>query len=90
LKGSIRNSSFPATARQSTQAREAIAFTRDYISIRSERDGDGGKGLTISTRLRKTDWSKIPGHAAFAANTAATPTRIYLELEQSQFKADKP
>ena len=38
----------------------------------------------------KTDWSKYRDMPAFAANNRGNAYRIYLELEQSQFKADKP
>jgi hypothetical protein len=36
------------------------------------------------------DWSKYRDMPAFAANNRGNAYRIYLELEQSQFKADKP
>ena len=36
------------------------------------------------------DWSKYRDMPAFASNNRGNAYRIYLELEQSQFKADKP
>ena len=44
-KSSTRNSSFPAMAGRRREAKQAIAFTRDYIQYVRERDGGGGAEL---------------------------------------------
>ena len=41
-------------------------------------------------RLGEADWSKYLDMPAFSSNNRGNAYRIYLELEQSQFKADKP
>jgi hypothetical protein len=38
----------------------------------------------------QADWSKYRDMPAFASNNRGNAYRIFLELEQSQFKADKP
>ena len=37
----------------------------------------------------RTDWSTYRGMPAFPASNRGNAYRIYLELEQSRFKADK-
>jgi hypothetical protein len=38
----------------------------------------------------RTDWSKYKDMPAFEANNRGNAYRIFLEMEQAQFKADKP
>ncbi|MHB8271370.1 MBL fold metallo-hydrolase [Bradyrhizobium sp.] len=81
----------PGHGKASTQAREAIAFTRDYIQYVRSAMGTAVRDWTdFDAAYEKTDWSKYRDMPAFAANNRGNAYRIYLELEQSQFKADKP
>ena len=89
-KSSIRNSSFPATAgrrRRPNRRSPSPAITFNMCEARWRRRCRTGP---ISTwPMRRTDWSKYRDMPAFAANNRGNAYRIYLELEQSQFKADK-
>jgi len=38
----------------------------------------------------RTDWSKYKDLPAFDANNRGNAYRIYLEMEQAQFKSNKP
>jgi len=38
----------------------------------------------------QADWSKYSDMPAFSSNNRGNAYRIFLELEQSRFKADKP
>jgi glyoxylase-like metal-dependent hydrolase (beta-lactamase superfamily II) len=80
----------PGHGKASTQAKEAIAFTRDYIQfVRSAMTNAVQDWTDFDVAYEKTDWSKYRDMPAFAANNRGNAYRIYLELEQSQFKADK-
>jgi glyoxylase-like metal-dependent hydrolase (beta-lactamase superfamily II) len=80
----------PGHGKASTQAKEAIAFTRDYIqTVRSAMTTAVQEWTDFDAAYEKTDWSKYRDMPAFAANNRGNAYRIYLELEQSQFKADK-
>ncbi len=81
----------PGHGRPSTGAKDAIAFTRDYITyVRAAM----GKAVTdwveFDTVYDHTDWSKYKNMPAFDVNNRGNAYRVYLELEQSQFKDDKP
>jgi glyoxylase-like metal-dependent hydrolase (beta-lactamase superfamily II) len=81
----------PGHGQPSTDAKDAIAFTRDYITyVRAAM----GKAATdwddFDAAYAHTDWSKYKNMPAFDANNRGNAYRIYLELEQSQFKDDKP
>jgi glyoxylase-like metal-dependent hydrolase (beta-lactamase superfamily II) len=81
----------PGHGKASTQAKEAIAFTRDYIQyVRSVMAAAVKDWTDFDAAYERTDWSKYRDMPAFAANNRGNAYRIYLELEQSQFKADKP
>ena len=81
----------PGHGKASTQAREAIAFTHDYIQdVRSVMAKAVENWADFDVAYEATDWSKYRDMPAFAANNRGNAYRIYLELEQSQFKADKP
>jgi hypothetical protein len=45
--------------------------------------------VDFDVAYNRTDWSKYKDMPAFAANNRGNAYRIFLELEQSQFKADK-
>jgi glyoxylase-like metal-dependent hydrolase (beta-lactamase superfamily II) len=80
----------PGHGKASTAAREAIAFTGDYIQfVRSAMNVAVQDWTEFDAAYDKTDWSKYRDMPAFAANNRGNAYRIYLELEQSQFKADK-
>src|SRR4051794_36405195 len=80
----------PGHGKASTAAKEAIAFTRDYIQfVRSAMTVAVQDWTEFDAAYEKTDWSKYRDMPAFAANNRGNAYRIYLELEQSQFKADK-
>jgi glyoxylase-like metal-dependent hydrolase (beta-lactamase superfamily II) len=81
----------PGHGKASTAAKEAIAFTRDYIqTVRSAMAAAVQDWTDFDVAYEKTDWSKYRDMPAFAANNRGNAYRIYLELEQSQFKTDKP
>jgi glyoxylase-like metal-dependent hydrolase (beta-lactamase superfamily II) len=80
----------PGHGKASTRAKEAIAFTRDYIQyVRSVMTRAVQDWTDFDMAYEATDWSKYRDMPAFAANNRGNAYRIYLELEQSQFKADK-
>jgi glyoxylase-like metal-dependent hydrolase (beta-lactamase superfamily II) len=81
----------PGHGRTSTEARQAIAFTRDYIQYLRDRMTAAVQNWTdFDVAYRETDWSKYRDLPAFTSNNRGNAYRIYLELEQSQFKTDKP
>ena len=81
----------PGHGRTSTEARQAIAFTRDYIQyVRSTMAAAVQNWTDFDVAYDQADWSKYKDMPAFASNNRGNAYRIYLELEQSQFKADKP
>jgi glyoxylase-like metal-dependent hydrolase (beta-lactamase superfamily II) len=80
----------PGHGKASTQAKEAIAFTRDYIQyVRNAMTKAVQDWTDFDVAYDQTDWSRYRDMPAFAANNRGNAYRIYLELEQSQFKADK-
>ena len=81
----------PGHGRTSTQAQQAIAFTRDYIQYLRDRMTAAVQNWTdFDVAYGEADWSKYRDMPAFASNNRGNAYRIYLELEQSQFRADKP
>jgi glyoxylase-like metal-dependent hydrolase (beta-lactamase superfamily II) len=80
----------PGHGRASTEAKQAIVFTRDYIQyLRSVMAKAVQDWTDFDVAYEATDWSTYRDMPAFAANNRGNAYRIYLELEQSQFKADK-
>jgi glyoxylase-like metal-dependent hydrolase (beta-lactamase superfamily II) len=80
----------PGHGRTSTAARQAIAFTRDYIQyLRDKMTAAVQNWTDFDTAYEQADWSKYRDMPAFASNNRGNAYRIYLELEQSQFKSDK-
>jgi glyoxylase-like metal-dependent hydrolase (beta-lactamase superfamily II) len=80
----------PGHGKASTQARQAIAFTRDYIEyVRSAMGAAVQDWTDFATAYEAADWSKYRDMPAFVANNRGNAYRIYLELEQSQFKTGK-
>jgi glyoxylase-like metal-dependent hydrolase (beta-lactamase superfamily II) len=81
----------PGHGKASTQAKQAIAFTRDYIQhVRAAMATAVQNWTDFDVAYEHADWSKYRDMPAFAANNRGNAYRIYLDLEQSQFKADKP
>jgi glyoxylase-like metal-dependent hydrolase (beta-lactamase superfamily II) len=81
----------PGHGRTSTAAKQAIAFTRDYILyVRNAMTTAVQNWTDFDVAYERADWSKYRDLPAFASNNRGNAYRIYLELEQSQFKADKP
>jgi glyoxylase-like metal-dependent hydrolase (beta-lactamase superfamily II) len=81
----------PGHGRTSTAARQAIAFTRDYIQyLRTTMAAAVQNWTDFDVAYGQADWSKYRDLPAFASNNRGNAYRIYLELEQSQFKSDKP
>jgi glyoxylase-like metal-dependent hydrolase (beta-lactamase superfamily II) len=81
----------PGHGRTSTEASQAIAFTRDYIQyVRATMAAAVQNWTDFDVAYDQADWSKYRDYPAFASNNRGNAYRIYLELEQSQFKTDKP
>ena len=81
----------PGHGRTSTEARQAIVFTRDYIQfLRTTMAAAVRNWTDFDIAYEQADWSKYLKMPAFASNNRGNTYRIYLELEQSQFKADRP
>jgi glyoxylase-like metal-dependent hydrolase (beta-lactamase superfamily II) len=81
----------PGHGQPSTDAASAIAFTRDYINYVRDAMGKAAEGwIDFDVAYDRTDWSRYKNFPAFDANNRGNAYRIYLEMEQSQFKSDKP
>src|SRR4051795_4215667 len=81
----------PGHGRTSTKATQAIAFTRDYIQyVRNTMATAVQNWTDFDVAYEQADWSKYREMPAFASNNRGNAYRIYLELERSRFKADKP
>jgi glyoxylase-like metal-dependent hydrolase (beta-lactamase superfamily II) len=77
----------PGHGRPSTAAKEAIAFTRDYIEyVRAAMQKAVDSWTDFDVAYRQTDWSRYANMPAFEANNRGNAYRIFLDLEQSQFK----
>ena len=80
----------PGHGRASSNAKEAIAFTRDYITfVRAAMTKAVENWTDFDAAYEQTDWSAYKDFPAFSANNRGNAYRIYLELERSQFKPDK-
>jgi glyoxylase-like metal-dependent hydrolase (beta-lactamase superfamily II) len=81
----------PGHGSTSTEAKQAIAFTRDYIKyLRNTMAAAVRNWIDFGVAYDQADWSRYRNMPAFASNNRGNAYRIYLELEQSQFKADRP
>ncbi len=81
----------PGHGRTSSGARQAIAFTRDYIQfVRTTMAKAVQDWTDFDAAYSQADWSKYSDMPAFSSNNRGNAYRIFLELEQSRFKADKP
>jgi glyoxylase-like metal-dependent hydrolase (beta-lactamase superfamily II) len=80
----------PGHGRPSTAAKEAIAFTRDYIQyVRAAMASAVQNWTDFEDAYRQVDWSKYEKLPAFAANNRGNAYRIFIELEAGQFNAPK-
>jgi glyoxylase-like metal-dependent hydrolase (beta-lactamase superfamily II) len=80
----------PGHGGMSTEASQAIAFTRHYIQfLRATMTAAVQDWSDFDSAYERVDWSRYRDMPAFASNNRGNAYRIYLELEQSQFKADK-
>ncbi len=80
----------PGHGHPSTQAKDAIAFTHDYILyVRAAM----GKAATdwddFDDAYDRTDWSRYKDVPAFETNNRGNAYRIFLEMERSQFTSGK-
>ena len=76
----------PGQGQPSTAAKEAIAFTHDYIVyVRAAMQKAVDNWTDFDVAYRDTDWSKYAGLPAFDANNRGNAYRIFLELEAGQF-----
>ena len=81
----------PGHGHPSQNAAAAIAFTRDYIVYVRDAMGKAVQDWTdFDAAYDRTDWSKYKDLPAFDANNRGNAYRIYLEMEQAQFKSNKP
>ncbi len=81
----------PGHGKASTEAKQAIAFTRDYIQyLRKAMSAAVESWSDFNVAYEQVDWSKYKDMPAFASNNRGNAYRIYLELEQSQFRSEKP
>jgi len=81
----------PGHGTASESARDAITFTRDYIlDVRGAMRRAVEDWTDFDTAYAAADWSKYRDLPAFANNNRGNAYRIFLEFEQSRFKADKP
>ena len=75
----------------STAAKEAIAFTRDYIEyVRAAMAKSVDDWIDFDAAYAKTDWSKYRNMPAFDANNRGNAYRIFLDMERSKFGAETP
>jgi glyoxylase-like metal-dependent hydrolase (beta-lactamase superfamily II) len=80
----------PGHGRPSANAKDAIAFTRDYISFaRAAMAKAAEDWIDFDTAYDRIDWSKYKDIPAFDVNNRANAYRIFLEMEKTQFKPDK-
>jgi glyoxylase-like metal-dependent hydrolase (beta-lactamase superfamily II) len=77
----------PGHGKPSAAAKEAIAFTHDYIAyVRGAMGKAVENWVDFDAAYAQTDWSAYKGFPAFDNNNRGNAYRIYIELEGSQFK----
>jgi glyoxylase-like metal-dependent hydrolase (beta-lactamase superfamily II) len=80
----------PGHGTPSTAAKQAIAFTKDYIAtVRAAMGRAVEDWVDFDEAYARADWSKYKGITAFANNNRGNAYRVYLEIEQSQFRTDR-
>lgn len=77
----------PGHGRGSTAAKEAIAFTHDYIEfVRAVMKNAVNNWTDFEAAYKETDWSKYREMPGFMNNNKGNAYRIFLELEQVQLE----
>ena len=77
----------PGHGKPSAAAKEASAFTHDYIAyVRAAMGKAVENWVDFDTAYQQTDWSTYKGFPAFDANNRGNAYRIYIELEGAQFR----
>jgi glyoxylase-like metal-dependent hydrolase (beta-lactamase superfamily II) len=77
----------PGHGRPSTAAAQTIAFTRDYIEYVRAAMGKAVQNWTdFDVAYNQTDWSNYRNMPAFTSNNRGNAYRVFLEMEQNQFK----
>ncbi len=80
----------PGHGLPSAAAKDAIAFTRDYIQYVRDAMGAAVRNWTdFDAAYRQTDWSKYEKLPAFDANNRGNAYRIFIEMEGGEFNAPK-
>ena len=81
----------PGHGKPSSAETDAIAFTHDYITyVRTAMSRAVESWTDFDAAYAATDWSAYRDIPAFANNNKGNAYRIFLELEQAQFKTGKP
>jgi glyoxylase-like metal-dependent hydrolase (beta-lactamase superfamily II) len=81
----------PGHGRASTAAKQAIAFTHDYIAtVRSAMGKAAADWTDFDTAYQQTEWSQYRSTPNFNTVNRGNAYRIFLEMEQSQFKSNAP
>lgn len=77
----------PGHGKPSTQAKEAITFTRDYIAyVRDTMSKAVENWVDFDAAYAQTDWSKYKGLPAFSSTNKGNAYRIFLDIEARNFK----
>ncbi len=80
----------PGHGHTSTEAKDAIAFTRDYINyLRAAMGKAVADWKEFDDAYNNTDWSQYKDVPAFDSNNRGNAYRVFLEMERSQFTAGK-
>jgi glyoxylase-like metal-dependent hydrolase (beta-lactamase superfamily II) len=81
----------PGHGQPSSEVKEAISFTRDYIKfLRIAMQDAVATWTDFSAAYAQTDWSQYASIPGFAENNRGNAYRIYIELEARQFQQEKP
>lgn len=77
----------PGHGKPSTQAKEAITFTRDYIAyVRDMMSKAVENWVDFDAAYAQTDWSKYKDLPAFSSTNKGNAYRIFLDIESRNFK----
>jgi glyoxylase-like metal-dependent hydrolase (beta-lactamase superfamily II) len=80
----------PGHGRPSSEVKEAILFTRDYINfVRKAMQEAVSAWADFDVAYAQTDWSRYASMPGFEENNRGNAYRIYLELEGRQFQREQ-
>lgn len=80
----------PGHGQASSEVKEAIAFTRDYIRFVRAAMREAVESWTdFDIAYERTDWSKYENVLAFKNNNRGNAYRVFLEMEQAQASTGK-